>query len=89
MENINQLIGDVISSLNFKDSNTINFDVLIESLEKVIGSKPSIVPKWETVDSANEDRLIDGSNAKIEKITKLKIVYLNESGVPVTLEYLV
>lgn len=88
-ETINQHIQDIISQLNFKDSNSINLNAVAESIKVLTGNMPSIVPKWEKKETANEDMLLDGSNKVLEKITKLKIVYLDATGLPVSLEYYV
>lgn len=89
MENTQQLIQDVISQLNFKESDSINFNTLTETIKGIIGTTPSIMPKWEKIESANEDRLLDGTNKVVEKITKIKIAYVNEENIPVALEYYV
>ncbi len=89
MENTEQLIQDIISQLNFKESETINFDALTEQIHAIIGTRPSIVPKWQKIESANEDLLLDGSNKIVEKITKIKIAYLDHQNLPITLEYYV
>lgn len=87
MEDKKQLIENLISSINFKDNN-INFDSLKEQISQIVGSIPSVMPKWSKIETANEDKLLDGSNKITEKITELNIVYIGENNIPVNLKYI-
>ena len=82
-------IKDLISRIDFKNTNNINFNYITEEIKKITGSIPSVTPKWETIKSANEDLLLDGSNKVVEKISSIDIVYLDDNGIPTPLKFLV
>lgn len=88
MEDKQQQIQNLISSINFKDSN-INFDLLKEQIASIVGSTPSVMPKWSKEETANEDKLLNGSNKTVEKISELNIVYLGENNIPVNLKFII
>lgn len=84
-----QQIQDLISSINFKNTESINFDSIKEQIMNITGCIPSVTPKWEIVKSANEDLLLDGSNKIVEKIASIDIVYFDTNGVPKPLKFIV
>lgn len=81
-------IKDLISRIDFKNVNDINFDYITEEIKKITGAIPSVTPKWEIIKSANEDIKLDGSNKVVEKIASIDIVYMN-NDVPTALKFLV
>lgn len=92
-------INEVISGLNFKDPNSIDFNAVKEQIREICGGFiPSVMPKWTKYETANEDLKLDGSNKITEKITELTITYLVSNGVdsenrpimvPVPLKYMI
>jgi hypothetical protein len=81
-------IQEIVSSINFKKPNDIDFDSLTEAIKEVTGCIPSVRPTWIKYETANEDMLLDGSNKITEKITELNITYLID-GIPTKAKFIV
>lgn len=84
-----QQIQDLISSINFKNTEAIDFNSIKEHITQITGCIPSVTPKWEIIKSANEDLLLDNNNKIVEKITSIDIIYFDENGVPKPLKFIV
>lgn len=88
-EQVEQHIGDIIKSLDFKNTDTINFNNIQEAIKQVTGNIPSVTPKWTKAEILNEDRLLGEANKIVEKISEITVVYIGPDNKPVQLKYFV